>query len=369
MVRFDYVKLPIVDAARRCGLAIDHKTLRRKEVEATCPFCGDHGAGKYHLSLNTDTDQFRCNLCNASGNSVTLYARLKHLSNKEAAQELMAANNLYPLPMPPAAQPREMEPRPLAERHLVYTELLELLTLTERHQQNLLERGLSEQRIRRNMYRSLPETNSGRCLAAQLLSCSHELSGIPGFFTKYGEWTMAGALGFLIPVRDKNGLIQGLQIRLDAQSGLDRKYRWLSSRKLENGCRSYSWIHVAGDTTRKRAFLTEGPLKGEVASFLGHDALFICLAGVNAIRGLKQVVRELGVTELVEAIDMDRHSNPNVHQAVLAMRKELQSLRGVKYLQHHWDRQYNGIDEYLHSLDAGKRPDNEFDRYLLRFAA
>ena len=55
-----YDKIPIVDTARRCGLVLDSRTLRRKEVEASCPFCGDHGPGKYHLSLNTDTDQYRC---------------------------------------------------------------------------------------------------------------------------------------------------------------------------------------------------------------------------------------------------------------------------------------------------------------------
>ena len=72
-----YDKIPIVDTARRCGLVLDSRTLRRKEVEASCPFCGDHGPGKYHLSLNTDTDQYRCNLCGAHGNSVSLYARIK----------------------------------------------------------------------------------------------------------------------------------------------------------------------------------------------------------------------------------------------------------------------------------------------------
>ena len=83
-----YDKIPIVDTARRCGLVLDSRTLRRKEVEASCPFCGDHGPGKYHLSLNTDTDQYRCNLCGAHGNSVSLYARIKGICNKEAYLEL-----------------------------------------------------------------------------------------------------------------------------------------------------------------------------------------------------------------------------------------------------------------------------------------
>ncbi len=52
----DYEKIPIVDAARRCGIDINSQTLHHREVEATCPFCHDRGPGKYHLSLNTGTD-------------------------------------------------------------------------------------------------------------------------------------------------------------------------------------------------------------------------------------------------------------------------------------------------------------------------
>ena len=105
-----YDKIPIVDTARRCGLVLDSRTLRRKEVEASCPFCGDHGPGKYHLSLNTDTDQYRCNLCGAHGNSVSLYARLKGICNKEAYLELAHESKVYPLPQSPSPQTQERQP-------------------------------------------------------------------------------------------------------------------------------------------------------------------------------------------------------------------------------------------------------------------
>lgn len=48
-----YRTIPILDAARRCGLVLNDRTLEWEEVEASCPFCGDHGPGKYHLFLNT----------------------------------------------------------------------------------------------------------------------------------------------------------------------------------------------------------------------------------------------------------------------------------------------------------------------------
>ena len=108
--------------------------------------------------------------------------------------------------------------------------MLAHLTLLPKHGENLLERGLSEERIRRNEYRSMPETERGRRLLTDLLrSHGHDLHGIPGFRTYYGDWTLSGPNGFLIPVRNKDGLIQGLKIRLDDAQQANRKYRWLSS--------------------------------------------------------------------------------------------------------------------------------------------
>ena len=163
--------------------------------------------------------------------------------------------------------------------------MLSLLTLSDRHRENLHERGLPDEIIARNGYKSMPETEAERRLLASLLRCDHELHGLPGFYKKDGAWTLAGANGFLIPVRNKDGLIQGMKIRLDDDAA--RKYRWLSSRpsRMENGTRSYSWIHVTGDTTQKRAYLTEGPLKGDIASYFANNALFVCLGGVNAHKG------------------------------------------------------------------------------------
>mgnify|MGYP006922471028 CR=1 FL=1 len=42
-----------------------------------------------------------------------------------------------------------------------------------------------------------------------------------------------------------------------------------------------------------------------MASFLAKDALFVCLGGVSALSGLKDTILDLGVTEVVEAMDTD----------------------------------------------------------------
>ena len=84
--------------------------------------------------------------------------------------------------------------------------------------------------------------------------------------------------------------------------------------RMDNGTRSYSWMHVTGSIASKRAYLTEGPLKGDVASYLDNDALFVCIGGVFALHGLKDTLISLGVTEVVEAMDMDQMTNPQVRQ-------------------------------------------------------
>ena len=276
------------------------------------------------------------------------------LSNKEAYLELAAKSNVYKLPLQPSSpNTTNREPYALKQRHAAYSEMLSLLTLSDRHRENLHERGLPDEIIARNGYKSMPETESERRLLASLLRCDHELHGLPGFYTKDGAWTLAGANGFLIPVRNKDGLIQGMKIRLDDDAA--RKYRWLSSRlsRMENGARSYSWIHVTGDTTQKRAYLTEGPLKGDIASYFANDALFVCLGGVNAHKGLRETLLSLGVTEVMEAMDMDQFTNPQVRQAIGTLRREVQAIPGIRYYQCTWNPRFKGVDDYL--LDWTKR--------------
>ena len=110
---------------------------------------------------------------------------------------------------------------------------------------------------------------------------------------------------------------------------------------------------MTGDRSRKCAFLTEGPLKGDVASFLARDELFICIGGVNALHGLTDTIRELGVREVVEAMDMDQFTNPQVRQAIGTLRREVQSIPGIRYYQCTWNPRFKGVDDYL--LDWTKR--------------
>jgi hypothetical protein len=340
-----YVEFPILDTARKCGLSVDSRTIGHKEIDAKCPFCGDKPR-RYHLRMNTEKNQYKCFYCGESGNSVSLYARVNGISNKDAAAELMRGNNVYILPREPVSKVKpEREPKSVEERHAVYSAMLGHLTLCDAHRENLRERGLSDDRSERNQYRSLPGNNKSRLLLASMLSDFYDLDGIPGFFVnRYGKWDISGAAGLLIPYRNSAGQIPGLQIRLD--DAQKRKYRWLSSRDENRGTGSGSPIHVTGNLASKIAYITEGGLKGDVASFLDEDALFICIAGVSAIEGLRQIISSLDVQEVVVAMDMDKLTNPQVREAVAKINREVSKLRNVRVHAANWDMRYNGIDDY-----------------------
>lgn len=349
----DYIEIPILDVARRCGLVLDSRTLERREVEASCPFCGDRGAGKYHLSLNTERDVYRCNLCGASGNSVSLYARLEGKTNQQTVEELTGGKNVYRFPVQPQPKsPPEQEPKPLAARHDVYYDLLSHLALSDKHRADLRERGLTDERIDQNRYRSLPEDEGARQFLAGMLSDFHDLDGIPGFYLRNGHWTIAGKPGLLLPVCDKDGYIQGMQLRLDDETNPARKYRWLSSRHLECGTRSRSWIHVTGNVDAKVAYLTEGGLKGDVASFLDGDALFVCFAGINALGDLSQVLAALNVDEVAVALDMDKLTNWRVRKALQSIDDIVSSLGGVKARPMNWNMTFKGVDDFYKARHA-----------------
>lgn len=51
-------------------------------------------------------------------------------------------------------------------------------------------------------------------------------------------------------------------------------------------------------------------------------------------------------------MDSDQMTNPHVRGAVLAMRKEVQRIPGIRYYKYTWDPAYKGVDDYLLSRTA-----------------
>ena len=88
------------------------------------------------------------------------------------------------------------------------------------------------------------------------------------------------------------------------------------------GCQRYE-----GDYTRlKQKHAERRARRMAGTSFRARGNLFLCISGVNALHGLTDTIRALGVREVVEAIGLDQMTNPNVRKAVLAMQKEVQKI-------------------------------------------
>lgn len=351
--------IDLMDTAVLCGLELVPVPGRR-EVKTRCPLCQDYKKRMY-LCTDPDNPTWWCHNCGVGGNAITLYAAVFGVSSKEAYRILISSPAARAAP-PPIAQDRpEPNIRVLSERSRIYLDMLQMMELEPRHRQELLKRGLDDPIIDGNLYRTLPADWHCRQRITDRLAAYYDLTGVPGFYVKDGAWRMAGSLtgGYLIPVCSKDNLIQGLQIRLDeappvvitrpdglAAQKRGPRYRWFSSGSKETGTPASCFIHTVGDQRSRTLYLTEGPLKADVSSYLSGGGLFLGLTGVQNLRYLPETLRQLRPHTIVECIDMDIRTNPDVQRAQARIRDICIPLC-TDYQVFHWPTAQKGIDDYL----------------------
>jgi hypothetical protein len=320
----------------------------RRHYNVACPHC-DRNREK-HLNINLEKDVFRCARCGFSGGIFDLYAHCMNIPRENVKRELErhigAADFQKPKQQPHTELPQECEAAPISVRDTVFRAFLSKLTLAADHRQNLLNRGLPETVIDRQGYKTTPVFGV-KALAKQLLTEGFHLSGVPGFYQDdAGQWTfISEQRGLLIPVRDMQGRIQGLQIRRDNVQ--KRKFRWVSSTGRQNGCRSEGWTHFAGPV-REKIILIEGPLKADVVYTLTGQSV-LAVPGVNALLQLEQtlsLLRESGVRRIATAFDMDFLRNWYVQNGYAELTGLLCKM-GFQYNTMLWNPDYNGLDDYV----------------------
>jgi hypothetical protein len=182
------------------------------------------------------------------------------------------------------------------------------------------------------------------------------LLGIPGFFqAQRGGWVLGGKPGILIPVRDQEGRIQGLQVRVadhDAEGG---RYRWLSSNEKPGGASSGVPMHVArpvGGLRQELVWVTEGPLKADVsAHYLGATVLGV--AGVVNWHDVPKFVQPLSrpgaPAQVVVAYDADAQENAQVAESRKALVSALLAVHAIVSLAIWPMSQGKGLDDVLKS--------------------
>jgi hypothetical protein len=338
----DDSRLSILNVAVKLNLQV----LRRTGTEwlARCPFCGDSQNPRHgHLYLNIRENKYYCVRCGEGGYAIGLYARMKGIDTKRAYRELLGMEDETPSGME-VVKMKTCEIADIEIRHRTYSAFLDMLELEFQHMSDLKRRGLTVKQIKEKGYKSIPQGEKCYNICKKLIEAGYTLEGVPGFYKKDGRWTCYDVPGYLIPVRDGRGRIQGLQVRLD-EPGNGGKYRWFSSRDQENGTPAESWVHIARGQT-KEVWLTEGPLKADIAAYLsGHT--FVAIPGVTSIKYLVPALRDIKARRVVLAVDMDILTNPQVKAALEKIEQELKRA-GIKTARASWNPAAGkGIDDAL----------------------
>jgi len=352
-------------------------------ANADCPFCGDC-RGK--LNINHQKNVFRCNYCDAHGGMLALYAKAFNICNQDAYRQICeilriggsselpsshSSNTTLPKSGNPnrAQKPQAVEhevcnaaPAETHEVHQTLSLLFGILTLSESHRKKLRDRGLTDEQIDHMGYKSTPPSHLCVPLTAYVMQQGHVVKGVPGFYMNdNGKWTVKfhkRTAGIIIPIRGVDGLIRGVQIRLDHPLKDDSdakdkgaKYIWLSSSNKNMGVTSGSPVHFVGDSFARVIYVTEGALKADIAHTLMNRS-FVAVAGANNLCQLEPLLSTLagnGTQLVVEALDMDKCHNKMVAAGASRIYAMAQTC-GMESKRLTWNPDYKGVDDWQLAL-------------------
>jgi hypothetical protein len=237
----------------------------------------------------------------------------------------------------------------------VYWAILEALTLSRKHKEALQKRGLNDEAIVRNQYRSLAVQGRSRIAAKLQEKFGDAILRVPGFVLKEGDkgryLTIAGSAGLLIPCRDLEGQICALKVRRDEGDDANR-YTYVSSSGY-GGPGSGSPVHAPLGTPPKaaRVRLTEGELKADVISALG-ELPTLSVPGVGNWRPSLESLHRLGCEVVRLTFDADAWEKEHVARSLAACVKALTEA-GFTVELDRWDAaDGKGLDDLL---AAGKQ--------------
>lgn len=363
-----------------------------------CPFCEAKGLKpdtKHKYSVNIYKNVGNCLRCKSGHGIISLHQQLsnKPITLEEARNDLFKRWNGLPsdvkVELSKVQERLEEEnakmliPAPIVYRDAIYRNLLNSLSLSDRHKKDLIRRGLTEEEIEKGMYKTVPSVGFKTYAAKSFYRCDCELThefckhsnwGIPGYFNvhNYEPELVRCSSGYFVPVKNEDGLISGMQIRYDPlpedatehQKQVYAKYKWFNSnyKGKKDGCTASGCenIHYACNLKgEKNIILTEGVLKADIASIiysrlkgLDKPSPVMGLVGVYNTDHLAEELTKLkqsGLEKVWIAVDMDYRTKPQVAEAMNRIKEIIESV-GVEYEVWTWNDAYKGIDDWLQHL-------------------
>jgi hypothetical protein len=196
----------------------------------------------------------------------------------------------------------------LADRNEVYSFALGLLSLRSDAIADLTRRGLALPDLLAVGYRSTPPALAERRAFLRALVArfgEDHLKRIPGFTDKNGRLAFWHGSSLVIPYRDQDGHITGLQARNLTDGGP----KYLTARRASVA----DIFHVAGYLgPGGDLYATEGGLKAEVAARLGHVAVF-GIPGQSLTASHIAAIQALAPARVIIALDLE--ANATTQQA------------------------------------------------------
>jgi len=335
------------------------------DINILCTKCSQrHESRRKTLNLNFDENVFCCARCGFGGGVYKLVAYYTGWPEKEVANRIRKGELANFVPSETAADDEseavDVSNRgrllaPIGKRDAAYRALLSNLSLSPEHKRDLLRRGLTESDIQRIGFKSVSRFMDPTSLTKKLVTAGIDLRGVPGFgISSSGDWTMARLpdSGYLIPICNGAGLIQGFQIRFDHQSDTIPKYGYFTSRGMAvGGTRCLPWCNWVGDDTKNGPFdviIIEGPLKSYIVNAI-TGANLLAVPGVSALKQLPRPLQELaerGMRRVYIAYDMDSYENKDVAAQLNRLREVLDVLH-IEHRTLSWNTKYKGLDDYV----------------------
>lgn len=244
---------------------------------------------------------------------------------------------------------------PVDVRDRAYGVILAQLRLDDADRRGLRARGLSDDAIDANGYRSLPVPGRAALARAALDAVGEDAArGVPGLVWREddgrGWWSFAGCAGLLIPCRNLDGAVVALKIRR-AGEGDGPRYLYVTSAK-HGGASAAAAVHVplaarARRATAPRLVITEGELKADTATHLARVPV-VSVPGVGQWRdGVDLALAwRADLVDVDVCFDMDAHVNVNVARGARALVDALRA-EGLRPTLRRWDPRFKGLDDFL----------------------
>ena len=322
---------------------IDALGLKRagKRYVGPCPLCGDHN--------KPDSDRFRATRGDSVPVLIACRSCLDPLQGEARAKRIKEITRaVFGESTPPhVCSGNGVNPAKagiqIAEADTLdraYRIVLDRLTLSQRHREDLRRRGLSESYTQLAQFRTLPEGQGDAIAGALLDELGEEARRVPGVHPV--ECRFIAYPGLIIPVRDARTRIVALRVRKDEG---DPRYSFVSSASVEPGPGPGAPAHVpvirpkpatrkdvtTGNVTEYHptARVTEGELKADVVTALSIEReepslLTIGLNGPSAFEAAVPALKALETETVIVALDSDAREKRPV---AAALRRTVDGLR------------------------------------------